>query len=219
MMFLAGTKTTLRSIFPSNDRKIGLQFGVGCGGGRFDALNRIGVPNGHDMTWNGEWSYAVVKSEGRWSAEIAIPLKTLAEAGLDINTLRMNAMSQNLSRQGQRLIFLAYPGYYGFGRCSVFIPIMDKAVELPERTFSLRLHFAEPKYGSPGWRIFDVVVQGRKVISNLDVVKATKGLFRPLVHEIPEVRASSSVIIDLRTSPGMEQPARPILSAIELTEK
>ena len=56
------------------------------------------------------------------------------------------------------------------------------------RTFTLRLVFAEPERLAPGQRVFNVEVQGRAAIKDLDIVKEAGGPLRAVVREISGVQ-------------------------------
>ena len=64
---------------------------VSCAGGRLDGR---GVPGRDpDAAWDGAWHSAVHRDEQRWCAELAVPLETLADAGVDVSCLALNAMA------------------------------------------------------------------------------------------------------------------------------
>jgi len=51
------------------------------------------------------------------------------------------------------------------------------------RPYTVRLYFAEPDETMPGERVFDVAIQGRKVLDGLDIVAEAGGSNRPVVKE------------------------------------
>jgi hypothetical protein len=84
-----------------------------------------------------------------------------------------------------------------------------------DRSFAVRLHFAEIADLQPGGRVFDVRVQDQAVAESLDVVAEAKGTGRVLLKEVTGVRASGTLKIELNGRSG--QP--PILSALEIREE
>src|SRR5262249_51862975 len=64
------------------DRHTGYYFSINCSGSQFDALSSEtgsgeGFSSVHDQSWDGVWSSAARKQPWGWSAEIAIPFKSL----------------------------------------------------------------------------------------------------------------------------------------------
>jgi hypothetical protein len=83
------------------------------------------------------------------------------------------------------------------------------------RTFTVRLIFAEPEAIAVGQRLFDVVVQGRKAIHDLDIVKETGGPLRSLVKEVKGVVVED--MLTVRLTPSAVASNRPtILCGIEV---
>ena len=199
-------------------RQVSLQFGVSCAGGRFDGINSPQKGGWSDTKWNGEWKYAVTRGSDEWVGEVCIPLKTLTDQGLDPASLQLNAMSVVQSGGRQRLICLTAPGPGGFGRCRLFLPVVEKAVEPPERAFTVRLHFAELGKPKVGRRVFGVAVQDQAVLTDLDLAKEGGRSPSAIVKEFKGLRASRQLSIELTTKTEANTAASaPILSAIEIT--
>ncbi len=76
--------------------------------------------------------------------------------------------------------------------------------------YTIRLFFAEPDNTSAGERLFDVSVQDRLVVENLDVVAETGGRYRPLIKTIRNVDIDRTLRISLRAQKG-----KPILCGFE----
>jgi outer membrane protein assembly factor BamB len=86
----------------------------------------------------------------------------------------------------------------------------------PRRRFTVRLHFLEPDAArQPGQRVFDVALQGRPVLSGLDVVAAAGGSLRPLVRSFDGIPAENELEITLNA--GTNPP--PVLSGVEIVEQ
>jgi outer membrane protein assembly factor BamB len=84
------------------------------------------------------------------------------------------------------------------------------------KTYTVRLHFAEPDRVESGQRRFDVSLQGDQVLSALDVCDQAAGPQRPLVHEFREIHVTGDLQIDLRPC---DDSLPPILSGIELVRE
>ena len=90
--------------------------------------------------------------------------------------------------------------------------------EAAERTFTLRLHFAELEDVAPGERVFDVTIQGVKVLEGFDIVKEAGGRNRTLVKEIKGVKASKELELTFvpRSAAKVQES---LISGIELAEE
>jgi len=155
-----------------------------------------------DPSWKGEWEYSVQRTATEWSAEVAIPVKTLTESGIDLNSLNLNCMSQNLTSSGLEYNFLVDPAYGGdFRRCVRFRGVVAPPAEPPEtRSFTVRLHFAEIEGAEVGQRVFDVAIQGKTVLTDLDIRREAGAENTALTKEFNGVEASDQILIEL--SPG-----------------
>ena len=79
--------------------------------------------------------------------------------------------------------------------------------------YRVRLHFAEPNDLAPGERVFSVRLQGKQVLSDLDVRKLTGAHNRGLVKEFSKVPIADELVIEMSRASAS---AAPILSGIEL---
>jgi PAS domain S-box-containing protein len=64
------------------------------------------------------------------------------------------------------------------------------------RPYTVRLYFAEPDETMPGERVFDVAIQGRKVLDGLDIVAEAGGSNRPVVKEFSRIMVGYDLIVD-----------------------
>ena len=89
---------------------------------------------------------------------------------------------------------------------------------LPEgtaaRNYTVRFHFAEPDDLKPGERVFDVTVQGRRVLDDLDIVKEAGRPRTAVVRELHGVRVNGELRISFQSS--TKRPA--VLCGIEVIE-
>ncbi|QDU47725.1 outer membrane protein assembly factor BamB family protein [Gimesia panareensis] len=81
-----------------------------------------------------------------------------------------------------------------------------------ERRYTVRLYFLEPEEGTrPGQRIFDVSLQGKPVLQELDIVKAAQGDNRGTMHEFQGVAATDQLTVELNAIKGST-----LLSGVEI---
>lgn len=94
--------------------------------------------------------------------------------------------------------------------------MVETDTELSQPTMSLephtvRLHFAEPTQVNINDRVFDVSLQGKRVVAGLDIVKETGGIQRTLVLEFKGVQIGRELTIDLNPVTGQT-----VLSGVEI---
>ena len=89
--------------------------------------------------------------------------------------------------------------------------------DIAARTYTVRLHFSEPKKLETGGRTFSVSLQGESVLEDLDIVKAAGGARRSLVKEFPGVKVKDSLEIALVRSETSE--LGPVLCGVELVSE
>jgi outer membrane protein assembly factor BamB len=84
-----------------------------------------------------------------------------------------------------------------------------------DRSYTVRLHFAEPDRVGPGERLFHVALQRREVLRDFDVARAAGGPNRAVVREFHGVRAGNELMVTL-TPAASARIRLPILSGIEV---
>jgi outer membrane protein assembly factor BamB len=117
----------------------------------------------------------------------------------DIRTLRLHA---SMIEKGD-LKWVAASGIEG---------VAELAVHLPHGpgTYTVRMVFAEVGGAKTGERIFDVSINGKKVIAGLDIAAAAGGARRSLVKEIKVVSSQKSLVIKFTPKKG-----KPIICGLE----
>ena len=85
----------------------------------------------------------------------------------------------------------------------------SKATE--NRSYKVRLFFAEPEPLSEGDRVFDVLLQGKTVLENFDIVREAGGAQRIVVREFDGIASEGRLQINLKPRSG-----KPLLCGIEL---
>jgi len=78
--------------------------------------------------------------------------------------------------------------------------------------YDVALHFAQTEAGPAGRRVFDVKVQGKTVVSRLDIAAAAGGANRALVRELGPVDAKGTLTIELVPIRGKA----PLICALEV---
>jgi hypothetical protein len=87
------------------------------------------------------------------------------------------------------------------------------SILLQPAEYTVRLYFAEPERVNPGERVFDVALQGRPVLQNMDIA-AAGGLQRGIVREFRDVVVTDELTIKLdRSGTGRYGP---VISGVEM---
>ena len=104
--------------------------------------------------------------------------------------------------EGAGLNWVAASGVRGVK--SIQVPVvLGKGEEIPaNRTYTVRLSFVEPDEAEAGQRRFDVLIQGKLVQENLDIVKEAGAARRILVKEFKGVSADRDVTIAFKSKSG-----------------
>ena len=86
--------------------------------------------------------------------------------------------------------------------------------------YSVRLAFADPVNSRPGERVFDVKLQGKVVLENLDIAKETGGADRALFKQFGPVEVTQNLVIELVSKDKDSAPEKaPILQAVEVVQE
>jgi hypothetical protein len=83
-----------------------------------------------------------------------------------------------------------------------------------EASYSVNLYFSEPEMMLEGERVFDVIIQGEKVLENLDILSETGSLDRELVKSFSGIRAGETLTLEMIPKRG-----NTILAGIELIQE
>lgn len=90
------------------------------------------------------------------------------------------------------------------------------AVGEPSPTpYDIRLYFSEPDYDTPGTRVFNVSIQGERVLSDFDIVKETSTTYQSLVREFQDISVDRTLTIAFEPS-ELTPDAKPVISGIEI---
>jgi hypothetical protein len=77
--------------------------------------------------------------------------------------------------------------------------------------FLVRLYFAEPSSIGAGGRVFDVSLQGQRVLEAFDVVAAAGGPLRGVVREFRDIASDGQLRIEFQARVG-----EPLVCGLEL---
>lgn len=104
-----------------------------------------------------------------------------------------------------------------FSRCD--LPLIGKGDKAA--TYTVKLHFAEldSNVNKAGQRIFDVSIQGKPVLSGVDVFAESGGLNTAIIKEIPGISVTDNLVIEMTAQTGNPTKSLPpILNAIEVIQ-
>ncbi|MCE5326534.1 MAG: PQQ-binding-like beta-propeller repeat protein [Planctomycetaceae bacterium] len=134
--------------------------------------------------------------------------KLILKFGLGVKLPRRGGLfsesPQSWADKGAGESMICASGVEGVG--SITVPLGG-----PQRAYTVRLYFAEPTDATVGHRVFDVILQGKKVLAALDIAKETGGRRKGLVKEFKAVQAAGELTIGLEASKG-----QPLLCGVEV---
>jgi len=205
-----------------------VQLAVSCSGARIARRNLLDRGNFLDPMkwrtqvvvdpeWQGRWTSKVNKGTDQWTAEVAVPLKTLAGADIDVDSLQLNIISRMLGGRSP-YIYMSWFVSRDFKLPVLARPlrtIIESPVVAPKRRMTVKLHFAEPDDLKPGQRVFDVAIQGKKVLKNFDIVKEAGAPRRAVVKEFSGISAAKTLTVELSPTKS-DSGLQPVLCAIQV---
>ncbi len=186
-------------LLSDEQQKTLLCFGISVSGARYDARCIYARDKALSASWNGNWRSAVGRGpDGSWVAELALPLATLRQAGLDSARLTINIVGINRTGVGPDTIVLTYPGLAGWTRCEHLLPLTIGAQANPlPWPYTVILHFAELENVRRGERVFDVKIQGQTVLENFDIVAAAGERACAITKAFRGISAADKITIEL----------------------
>lgn len=110
----------------------------------------------------------------------------------------------SLRIKGEGLKWVAASGAKGLHTITITLPTPTTT------TYTVRLVFAEPDSIKTGERIFDVSIQGKKVIEKLDLIATTGAPLTVLTREFKNTQIGSALTIELTPIKG-----EPVLCGVE----
>jgi len=137
-----------------------------------------------------------------------IPIKIEAE---DATYYRQHS-SQVLAEQADgELPWVTASGVEGPG--SVTLTLATGSTK--PRKYTVRLHFAEPENLAASGRVFDVLLQGKKVLSGFNIVEQAGGINHAIVKEFRGIKAADRLKVSLIANDQSSSHA-PVLGGIEV---
>ena len=95
---------------------------------------------------------------------------------------------------------------------STLVGIENLKQQMPKgKQFTVRLHFAELEGLAPGQRIFDISIQGRRVLENFDIADEAGGPLRGIVKQFTGVSTDGTIELSFASRVG-----QPCLSGVQL---
>lgn len=122
-----------------------------------------------------------------------------------------NSLSFLISGRGKRVAKSFDGNASGAPRLVVRLASASQPSASAAPRYTVRLHFAEPQTLAPGARVFDVYVQGTKVLDSFDIAVAAGGPQRGVVREFSGVTVNDVLSIELK---GVTSRS-PILCGVE----
>lgn len=138
------------------------------------------------------------------TGEMAIPLKSLKDAGIELEKLQI-VVGQHLGK------------YQGNQRGWVFRDLAFENRSFETENYMVRLHFAEPDDVKPGERVFDIILQDKVIAKDFDIIKAAGGKNKALIKEFKNIKAGKKLTLLLREKSNKSTSKTvPLLNAIEI---
>jgi hypothetical protein len=210
-----------------------IHLGLSASGATYDALSDTEVD---DRAWNAQWTSAVVANKEELTWEIAIPISELEKNGLKRDSLTLNLMVDQSDTRADAHLYLGGErrnwrvkrptseslfslGEHGRRKCQNLTALgLGVMPEVAPRTFDLKLHFAELTYEKSGQRVFDILLNGKVLVNNFDIVKAG-GFKSAVIKEFNALKLSESLSVSFRTDPekAAELPP-PVICGVELKD-
>jgi outer membrane protein assembly factor BamB len=142
-------------------------------------------------------------------AGIDLPLSIKAEFAKGGGYFSFNTESFAIAGTETPWVFAS--GARGLARSE--IPLLGK--EQKPETYTVRLYFVTLENDQPGQRVFDIKLQDKTVLKDLDVVTRAGGPKRTFVAEFKEIPVSENLVLEL-AQPDPDATHAPLLSGIEL---
>jgi outer membrane protein assembly factor BamB/chitodextrinase len=175
--------------------------------------------------WAGPWSSAYSKTTMQFIVEFAIPWSTLSGEGYDKTKLIMNVQGPGTLKDFTDVLRLrAMKDNLGqtiwsssrHESCELFSAVSFDTVagDLGKnRTYTVRMHFAEPDDLEAGKRKFDVKIQGVTKLTDFDVAAAAGGARKAVVKEFTNITIKDMLTVNFTPKVGI-----PVISGMEILE-
>ncbi len=82
------------------------------------------------------------------------------------------------------------------------------------RRYTVKLVFVEPRDTSAGERVFDVVIQGKRVLKSFDIAKRGGGSLKTVIRTFKRVKADTEIVVDFIAAGSSKK--KPVISGMEV---
>jgi hypothetical protein len=161
--------------------------------------------------WNGTWRGKGVINGKMFRAEFAIPWTALADAGIDRRDLMIRPVYKGVLTGSMPEIINTVLNQERYVR------LLFPNMKMDPRPYTVRMHFAELDKVNTGDRRFHIDIQGKRVLSDFDVMKAAGKRHYAVIREF-QVDASRYLTFAL-TPADADSPRSPIISGIEVLSR
>lgn len=81
--------------------------------------------------------------------------------------------------------------------------------DVPNGTYTLRIHFCEtwPEASKPGFRLFNINIQGKRVVDKMDITGPAGGWMKPYVKEFPDIQVTDGKLVVEPSGAGNDRHA------------
>jgi outer membrane protein assembly factor BamB len=211
-----------------NFKKKYVHYRVDATGVAYDALKTYPASGDvkEDDTWSDAgWQKSHTTTATNFIVEMKIPWATLSGVGIDKNSLAVNIQGPKFAGNEDQLSLrniIQNGDLYEWSpsvpqiNCTRFCALgLGAAVgDLGvNRTYTVRMHFAEPDNLIAGQRVFDIALQGLTVASNFDIVAQAGGAQKSIVKEFTNVQIKDILSVTFTPKTGA-----PVISGLEAFE-
>jgi len=113
--------------------------------------------------------------------------------------------------KGSEFNWVAASGVMGLS--SVRITLAKESVK--PRPYIVRLYFTEPEDCRPGERVFDVIIQGKRILRNFDITKDAGEQNRLVMKEFRNIEIENDLVIEFNPDDKTNTDV-PVISGIEI---
>ncbi len=175
----------------------------------------FGAPGGRRASDGAAWAPwpgLKLKTPGEKKRKYLAPVQITINRGphFQIWTRHQSAFSVLAGRRGRS--WIASSGIRDVTGILVKLPSKKRA------KYTVHLHFAEPSDLPVGRRVFDIIIAGKTVLKDFDIVKAAGGPRRAVVQTFANIEAAGSLAIEFKAKAGKNAPPSevPILSGLKI---
>ena len=117
-----------------------------------------------------------------------------------------------LDIQAEEVPWVFSSGVYGLQK--ITIPVANKGAK---GVYTVRLYFAEIEKAKAGERVFDILIQGKPLVKNFDILKTAKGTRKGIVKNFEKIKAGDRITIELVSkSKTLTKRTAPVINGIKI---